>query len=391
MKRFAVQRSPTRVSHALPNPGAHARRGVQTDRLAFALAAVAVFLSPYNYLRLPFAYITASDLAVLALFFLLFTTRRLPLAPLGQLTPIWFCGYLALVGGMLVGSIANTRMTQSAEVFAQYSFAMVVLPMAISRQDMAEARRLLMVFAVSMVLVMAHGFYLMEFASNPPINFVTPAGRLRGVVERANALSALAAVAVVVTMYLSAERLLPRAMTIAFIAVLLFGILLTASNTGLIAVTAGVTVFTIFQATRRHFVTIALLVALGVGALLIGGESILPASFMKRVAGALSSGDLGQAGTFSDRLDLLLEGWHASREHVLVGMGAEGFREISSHEQPVHNTYVLLLVEGGVMSLAGLCVLLSATFFTARSCFCAPTPRMSALSSSRLRSSIHSC
>lgn len=346
---------PARGPHAGAGPHAAA---LATDRFTFLLAAVAVFLSPYNVLRHPSIYFTAADAVTLLTFLILMVGRRLPLAPFGRLTPLWYAGFLAIAVGMVIGGIVNQRLLDGADVIAQYAFAMIILPWVLSGRDFAQTQRLLLVWTVSMVIVLLHGIYLMELASDPPRNMVSGSGRLAGLVERENALAALAALAIVATMYLSAERVLSGIMTLLFLAILLFGIVLTASNTGLLALASGGMAFTVLQRSTRHFVIVAVLCVLAVVALHVGGDDILPASFMKRVAGALSSGDLAQAGTFDDRMELAREGWQVSEDHVLIGLGANGFRLTSVLGAPVHNTYILLLVEGGVLSLSGLCVII---------------------------------
>jgi len=333
-----------------------------TDRLAYMLAGCAVFLSPYNVLRPPSVYFTAADGMMLMAFLVLLGSGRLPFEPFGRLTPVWYVGFLAIVGGLVIGGIAHQRLVTGVDIIAQYAFAMVVLPWVLGGRDAEQAKRLLLVWVASIVVVMLHGIYLMDFASDPPDNMVSPSGRLRGVLERETELGAIAALAAVATMYLATERIISFAATLIFSAVLLYGIVLTASNTGLLALASGAVSFTILQRSRRHYVMVGLLIALSCTALVLGGDDLLPQSFRNRVAGALSSGDLMQAGTFDDRMELTREGWLVSADHILIGLGANGFR-VTTHGQPVHNTYVLLLVEGGLLSLVGLSTIIGLMAF----------------------------
>lgn len=333
------------------------RRKQGIDRLTYLSAAAAVFLSPYNVLRHPSVYFTASDVMTLLTFLVLLKGRRLPSAPFGALTPIWYAGFLAIALGLVIGGIPNRQLVAGSPVIAQYAYSMVILPWVLCRWDLVQTRRLLLVWVVSMIIVMLHGIYLVEFASDTPSDMVAGSGRLEGVLERENALAVLGAIAIVMTMYLSAEQALSHPVTLLFVSVLLYGIVLTASNTGVLAVTAGVIVFSLLQRSSRHYGTMALLCGLVFLAFLVGGDELLPKSFTRRVAGALTSGDLQQAGTFGDRMDLARAGWQASEKHILVGLGADGFRT-TTNGPPVHNTYILMLVEGGIVSLAGLCLVI---------------------------------
>lgn len=344
---------------SLTRSGLPTNRGALTaDRLTFFMAAVAVFLSPYNILRLPSIYFTAADGMAFLTFAVMLVGGRLPSAPFGRLTAIWYAGFLAIVVGMTVGGIVNQRLLDGADVILQYTFAMVLFPWILGGRDMAQLQRLLLVWVVSMVIVMLHGAYLINFDSTPSIYMVTGSKRLAGVVERENALAALGALASVVTMYLSSERIISALTAVLFLMAISYGIILTASNTGLIALVAGGVVFTVFQRSTRHLVMVAVVGVLAFVAIRFAGDDILPATFMRRVAGAVSSGDVSQAGTFDDRLILAEQGWAVSQETILIGLGANGFRLITDGP-PVHNTYILLLVEGGILSLFGLCTIIA--------------------------------
>ncbi|QFU10330.1 O-Antigen ligase [Rhodobacteraceae bacterium THAF1] len=354
----------TMTNHIGPIPASvpvHSGVAKVAGRFEMPLAAAVVFLSPFNVIRVPGVYLTASDICVLVALFVLIITGRLTLAPFGRFSTIWYGGFLALAGGLLIGSIANQRLVEGAEVLAQYFFAMVIVPMVITRRSIDECHTLIGIFALSMCVASLHGIYLIEFATNPPLNFVSISGRLRGVVERSNEAAALGAMALVAVLYLGAERQIRRTIVLPAAAVILYGIFLTASNTGLFAAGIGAAVYTALQRTRRHIGNMLLLVAMGVLVIAVFGTDILPASFMNRVAGALTSADLSQAGSFDGRMELVQEGWDKAADHLFIGIGADGYRYISRFDQPVHNTYVLMLVEGGALSLAGLVMMFAGT------------------------------
>ncbi|SFG68561.1 hypothetical protein SAMN04488020_103188 [Palleronia marisminoris] len=347
---------------ALPNAATGRLSHDRASGVDMWLITALVFLSPFNVLRLPGVFFTAADILTVAVFLYLLLSLRLSFTPFGRFTPIWYAGTAMLLGGLLIGSIAHYRLVTGGEVIAQYFFALVILPIAIARRSREEARWLLLVFAVSITLVMLHGVYLMNFATNPPPNFVSGSGRLRSVLERSNETAAIGATALLVVLYLGAVRILPGVVAVLFSCVLLYGVTMTASNTGVMAAAAGTAAFTLLQASRRHLVNLCLLVAIACGAFAIKGDSFLSDRFVERVGGALTSVDIERAGTFNDRVDLTRQGWRETGNHLVIGLGAEGFRTISSHRQPVHNTFVLLLVEGGLLSFGGLVTLIGGTF-----------------------------
>jgi O-antigen ligase len=105
------------------------------------------------------------------------------------------------------------------------------------------------------------------------------------------------------------------------------------------------------------------------------GDLFLPEVFQRRVYGALSSADLGQAGTFSDRFDLIQEAFKFANDTVWLGLGANQYRVFSHHGAPVHNAYLLILSEGGLLSLLGFCGLLVSALALGIAAYKAPESR----------------
>ena len=95
----------------------------------------------------------------------------------------------------------------------------------------------------------------------------------------------------------------------------------------------------------RYVVRVALVVAVAAG-LFIASGAPLPETFQERVGGAVGSGDLSQAGTFVNRSELIEEAWTFAEGNILIGMGVDRYRELSNHDNPVHNLYLLIWNEG---------------------------------------------
>lgn len=323
----------------------------------FVLALLAVFLSPMNALRLRSIYLTASDgAAVLSLMFLL-RNNALPRRPFGEASSLWFWGFLLLAAGLTVGSIANGAPLDLAVVLAQYSFSLILLPLILAGRPLSESLILLKVLLFSIVVVMLFGIYQVHLVDNPPSNFVSPSGRLRSLVERENECATLGAMGVVLALGLWQSRQISLIWLVASLPPLAYGIMLTGSNTGLGVTALGVAGMVALTGSVRLIGISAIMLAALI-AVAIAWPDLVPVVFRNRVLTGLQSHDLGSAGTFTDRLLLIKEGFARAGDHLLIGMGAEQFRTISSHGAPVHNTYLLLLNEGGILSLLGLVALM---------------------------------
>lgn len=133
-----------------------------------------------------------------------------------------------------------------------------------------------------------------------------------------------------------------------------YGVLLTGSNSGLIVSVLGTLSIVLLCGSKKHgVITLAIILLCAVIALQFG-EAFLPEVFQKRVMNALVTQDVSEAGTFEDRAYLLGEALETARRTLVIGLGADQYREFSAHGAPVHNVYLLILTEGGAVSLFGL-------------------------------------
>ncbi len=326
------------------------------------LVSAIVFLSPMNYLRTELFYFTLSDIFTALAFVFLLATKRLMTFPFGKVSVSWYLGVSMLVLGLTIGSIVKGGASDGAIVVAQYLFSFAILPMVLVGRPRTELVFLIKVFVFSMAIVMLHGTY---FAIYEPadIRFVSASGRMYGLIQRENATGAMGAFAFVMCQWLYMSRHITGIGFLTLAIPIAYGILLTGSNTGFLLTGVGVLALGLFSGSVRF-----LAAALGVGVIavtviVLWGEFFLPEIFIKRVYGAIVSGDSSQAGTFDDRIALNREALQIARDTIWVGLGADQLRVVTSVGAPVHNTYLLLLSEGGLMSLVGLVYLLITGLF----------------------------
>ena len=323
-------------------------------RLEMALATATVALTPMNYFRLEELYFTAADLCGLATLVLMLINRRIRLDFFEIATPLWLGSSVLFIAGLALGSLTHGDPVAGVVVCVQYLYSLIIIPIILAGRDYRQTIFLLKVFVASVAVVMVHGAYLVHFAVNPDERLLSPSGRLRSLIERENAAGAIAAIALTMSLFLYVEKEIRLLVFCLLLAVLLYGVMLTGSNTATAASIAGPVLFLIFSRRVRGLAIAAATMAL-IGFIISRfGASVLPEVFQRRVAGAISSADLEQAGTFVNRFELIQEAIGIADRHALLGMGADQFREISRFEAPVHNTYLLVLSEGGILSLLGL-------------------------------------
>lgn len=318
---------------------------------------------------------TLSDAMFLLGFGQLIYHHRIPLEPMRFLTAFWIAGFLMLVGGLLAGSLYCPTPSRWLIVASQYCFAWVVLPMILLRRGQVDTAKLLQafvwgVFAMNLFGAIVYFCYTGSFddAHNLfGLDFLSGGRRLGAFASDANWNGAVLAMAVPAAIYLRAKGLAGNLVCLMWMTILLLGVMLTASFTAFLCAIAGLAIFTVVGGilpSRRTWIVLALCaVAAAIFFWERGGA--LPNIFVERVGNAISNGDISEAGTFEGRLALIKEAWGMADKHMLLGVGADQYRVISALKAPVHNMYLLLWVEGGLISMFGWIVMLSVLFAAA--------------------------
>jgi O-antigen ligase len=332
-------------------------RGSLLERAEFHAAALAVFFAPINYLRLDVAYVTLGDVFAVLCVGLILLNGRLSLRPFGKATSLWFASLLLLTSGLMLSSILVGDPLVGAIVTGQYVFAYVLVPLVILRRPERELTILIMTFVASLIFVTLHGAYHINFAERPS-PFISGNGRLLSLVERTNEVACLLAFAIIFSIWLYLARHVSAAITMLSVLVLGYGLLLTGSNSGLLLTGTGILGLTLLSGSARFSLALVGIGGAAVVAMLLWGESFLPQIFIDRVLVALQEGDPLQAGTFAGRLLLMQEAVAISNGTTFMGIGADQYRHVSIYSAPVHNVYLLVLAEGGLIALVGLTGLL---------------------------------
>ncbi|WP_274628670.1 O-antigen ligase family protein [Arvimicrobium flavum] len=331
------------------------------QRLEFGLVCAAVFFAPYSAFRHPDLFFTAGDF-----FFLMAIMLRLlsgwPIRPLGEGTLLWYAGFVMLNYGLLVSSLINGDMARAWVVFAQYLFAYILLPFAVSRSSYDDAITLAKccVYGMVTMCVFGIGAYALGFNAGHARHFaiVTGGGRLTGFVDNANGLAGYIALTLPLLCFLTTIRAFKLPTTIALAVPLLVALVLASSNTGLIGALLSTGIYMI-GARRPKILAVFVMVCGGaVATVVLWGEHFLPAVFQRRVLNAVTEGDITEAGTFVDRYELIKEAWRLADTHLLLGMGTDQYRTVSEQGLSVHNAYLLLLNEGGLVALCGYLLIL---------------------------------
>lgn len=326
----------------------------ELGRLEWILVAATVLLSPVNYLRLEAMFVTAADVVAVAALLTMAARRAVPINFFGPATGIWLLSFIAFVGGLSLSSVVRGDPAALPTILAQYSFSLLVLPLILAGRSYDQTLLLLKLFVASIVFVMVFGIYVVHFVDNPDPHLVSSSGRLRSLVERANETAALGAMAMTLVLGLNFLGGLRVLWVVLALPILFYGVLLTGSVTGLLTSGLGMALVVFACGSRRQILLLAILVGVAVSVATTAGEALLPEIFRQRVFEPLSQADIASAGTFADRVALIREALGVSRDTLVLGLGAQQYSGVSAFQAPVHNVFLLALVEGGLLSFFGV-------------------------------------
>jgi len=331
--------------------------------------AIGVFLSAYLSWR-PSSDIlfTMSDACFLFGAMQLLARRQVPLQPFGVLSPLWFGGFVLMASSLLISSLFAQDPTRWIIVALQYSTAWVMLPFLIMGYGVLNTHRLarILLFGVVVMefigIVVYHSF-TGSFADARAIlglDFISGSKRLGAFATDANWNGATIAMALPFAYYLLVRRMITPLHYLIAISILFYALTLTASATAFFVAIPGFFVFFGLSGLRVRARSLAIVAALLALLAIVGLAGVgPPAVFQKRVANAVETGNLWEAGTFEGRMNLVKSAWQRVGESMVIGVGVDQDRVVSPLHAPVHNMYLLIWLEGGLLALAGWIIMMS--------------------------------
>lgn len=333
-----------------------------SSRFNRTLLLIAVLLCGWAVLRIGQINLTLSDVLLSFVLIVMLSRGDINRQPFGNLTAFWLIGLGLMLLGLLIGTLANGGVDRWLIVGAQYLFAFILLPMLLSGQQVSLTRILPSVFVLGIAVSELIGITAMWLFENADTKewlgdgFLTGNGRLGAMTGEPNPNGAMIAFALPMLLFSLRERIMPLGIGIVCGVLLVWGLLASGSFTGFVAAIIALTAYfsisglkALMRGAIMGIVTLGLFVASGLP---------LPSSFENRVAEALFSGNLDQAGTYTGRSMLIEEAWAMADNNMLIGLGVDRFREVSNYGAPVHELHLLIWNEGGVVAFAGLVIVL---------------------------------
>ncbi len=332
------------------------------SRLTRNFLMIAVFFSGWAVLRIGEINLTLSDVFLALVILVMLSRGEINKKPFGNLTAFWLIGLGLMLLGLLVSTIVNGSVERWLIVSAQYLFALLLVPMLLAGQPVSLTRILPPIFVFGIVISQLIGISAMALFENADTRdllgdgFLTGNGRLGAMTGEPNPNGAMVAMALPMLIHSVRQGTIPLAIGVVCGLLLAWGLLSSGSFTGFVAATAALAVYLAISGLKPLVYTFAI-GAMATGLFLASGLP-LPEAFDARVVGALSTGNLDSAGTFTGRSRLIAEAWAMADDNIFIGLGVDQFREVSIYGAPVHHLHLLIWNEGGIIAFVGLFILL---------------------------------
>lgn len=352
------------------------RRQVDVTTVELLVTRLAIFFCVFPELRPENLFFTLSDLIFCISAVLLLFSRGFRLAPLGPLTVPWMIAFATFSGGLLISSLMGNEPDRVLIVLGQYAFAYVLLAYIIVRTDESIVDSFIKMFVLGTVFVNGFGLAIYFFGVDEQFLYVTGSGRLMSFMGNPNANANVIGLTLPFVLYLGFARKWRLPSVLVSLAILGYALIATSSVGGLLWSSAGLAVFFLLTMNRRVLVGALVCLAVAVPLLAEFGPAILPDTFESRVLDAAEEGDMSQAGTFSGRMDLIREALDLVDERIVIGLGVDQYRVRSEWGAPVHDAYLLLWAEGGLVTLIGWLMLPQIIALTALWVFVRPGGRL---------------
>lgn len=333
---------------------------------------IAVFFCGWSILRVGQINLTLSDILLSLVMAVMLFRGEINSRPFGNLTVFWFGGLGLMLLGLLIGTVINGSVDRWLIVGAQYLFAFFLVPMMITGQQISLTRSFPALFVLGIAasqLIGISASLVFEHADTKDLmgdGFLTGNGRLGAMTGEPNPNGAMIAFSLPMLLYSVRKGIMPLGIGLLCGLLLIWGLLASGSFTGFAAALVALGAYLAVSG-LRSLMRISIVAAVALGLFFSSGLS-LPSAFEDRVAGALTTGDLAQAGTYTGRSALIEQAWDMADDNALIGLGVDQFRVVSHYGAPVHELHLLIWNEGGILAFAGLVTLLltmGAAAFTA--------------------------
>lgn len=303
----------------------------------------------------PFSFnISYGDIVYILLFLLILLQKKIKVNIFNdeKISVFYFLSIFLFFFGLTISSLLDGGAESFFTIFAQYFLLLFILPLIFINIPI-DTKRLLKTYIYSITFIVLFGIYVYFFTSTIDYSI---GGRMGSLFKNPNTLAKTIALSIPLILFYHYRY--KSNIVLLSLLILLIGLMLASSFGGLISAILSLLLFFIFLG--RFIGLLKILIGICISVIIYTTFFNLPEIFTERIIPIISSGDINEAGSYSNKISLMGDAWKAISENPIIGTGAGKYAEENIHNIVVHNSYLLIWVEGGIFSLLGfLGILLS--------------------------------
>ncbi len=337
---------------------------VKKNKMVETIIKLAVFSSPLLWLRWPDFNLTLSNFLFALLFFVLiiankgdFRFRNLSFTN----EKTYFIGVIVLLIGVCFSSLANNVTMNVLIILVQYFFCLVIIPLTFQSTFYSQAYKLLTVYLLGISIVLIIAVILYYFFPTAPITdqLSQGNGRMYSLLENPNTFGKIISTVIpwVLALIVINSKFKNRVFYLLILILCVLGLMTASSFGAIISSLLGISSFFILVIifSKNIVNTTKILISILIPLIIVFYITSLtiPEIFYTRILETDSS-----MGSLEIKKELMIEAIDIISMNFFSGIGFGNHPSVSNFNVNVHNTYLLIFSEGGLIAFLGFILIL---------------------------------
>lgn len=332
------------------------------------LMILSVAFSSFSMLKLPNINITVADILLFAYFFISVLKPQRVIVSKDQKIISLLIFFLII--GYFLSSLKARSPGESVIINLQYFVAFVIQPICIYNfyRTNKNVESLFEVYLLGIFLNQVISLLLMLTQSR--VLVLSGTGRLNSLMGNSNIYAKTVSSSFLILLYLYFRNRLGIVQFMTYLIVSLISLVFASSFSGLLLTVGSVALYlglSCFESDLRKKAGrfLLYLVSLVIALILLKRMNIisLPEIFISRILNALNDDSNRKIGNLDIKILLIKEAFQFCIASPIIGLGASEYQRISEFGMPVHNTYLLLWSEAGVLAIIGFISIVMYTYW----------------------------
>jgi len=327
--------------------------------------AAGCFFAAFSELHLPNVFVTLSDLLFIAAGIAAIAGNYgVGITSSGFALKVWIIAVISLCLSITLFTLLNSEASGARGVIvsAQYLFAFLYIPLLLLISSYSEVKLYTLSFVAGVTVLVGLGIFQATFDISFFGEKVVETGwdRLSALGPNPNQLGKIIVISLPLLFLNHFYRHISLQNTLLMVGVLLYGLMYTASISSLVVL---LSVGALLFINPNLKVALVLMLLIGLGGMLMSEYTrYMPNAFRQRVILKMDD-SIRDIGTGSERLNLYKESLGLIAKQPLFGHGANTYKSYSPIGKQVHNSYLLIWFEAGLIGLISFMAIILAGFY----------------------------